>query len=78
MAGRNNPHKTDNELLSRLVCPVSGGPLSMSIDGTELLSQSARLAFPIRDGIPILVIGEARETSIAEMKGLSTNRIRES
>lgn len=50
----------DNKLLESLVCPVTKGPLLYQRDTQELLSRSARLAYPIRDGIPILLEQEAR------------------
>jgi uncharacterized protein len=51
----------DPKLLEVLVCPVTKGPLIMSRDKTELISKSARLAYPIRDGIPVMLADEARE-----------------
>lgn len=50
----------DPKLLEILVCPLSKGPLVMSADKSELISYSARLAYPIRDGIPIMLADEAR------------------
>lgn len=50
----------DNKLLELLVCPVTKGPLVYQRDTQELLSRSARLAYPIRDGMPILLEHEAR------------------
>ena len=50
----------DPKLLELLVCPVTKGPLIYQRDTQELLSRSARLAYPIRDGIPILLEHEAR------------------
>jgi uncharacterized protein len=50
----------DPKLLEILVCPVTKGPLTMSRDKTELISYAARLAYPIRDGIPIMLVDEAR------------------
>lgn len=50
----------DTKLLELLVCPVTKGPLIYQRDTQELLSRSARLAYPIRDGIPILLEHEAR------------------
>lgn len=64
--------KTDRFLLSKLVCPVTGGPLTLSKANNELLSRSAKLGFPIRDGIPILVISEARELQASEWKNQDT------
>ncbi len=50
----------DTKLLELLVCPVTKGPLILDREKQELLSRSARLAYPIRDGIPILLEHEAR------------------
>lgn len=56
----------DKKLLELLVCPVTKGPLVYDRDKNELVSRSARLAYPVRDGIPILLENEARELSDAE------------
>lgn len=50
----------DRRMLDGLVCPVSQGTLSYDAEAQELLSKAAKLAFPIRDGIPILLADEAR------------------
>jgi uncharacterized protein YbaR (Trm112 family) len=50
----------DPKLLEILVCPVTRGPLDYVAAAGELISRQAGLAFPIRDGIPILLIDEAR------------------
>jgi uncharacterized protein len=50
----------DAKLLELLVCPVTKGPLIYQRDTQELISRSARLAYPVRDGIPILLENEAR------------------
>lgn len=50
----------DPKLLELLVCPVTKGPLRCNGERTELISLSARLAYPVRDGIPILLEQEAR------------------
>ena len=57
----------DKKLLELLVCPVTKGSLYYDSDKQELLSRSARLAYPIRDGIPIMLEVEARELTEAEM-----------
>ena len=57
----------DTKLLSLLVCPVTKGPLEWSADKLELWSRSARLAYPVHDGIPILLENEARPLSDAEL-----------
>jgi uncharacterized protein YbaR (Trm112 family) len=56
----------DPKLLEILVCPQTRGPLSYDREKQELVSRQAGLAYPIRDGIPIMLIGEARELSDAE------------
>ena len=59
----------DPKLLEILVCPITKGPLTMSTDKTELISWSARLAYPIRDGIPVMLADEARELGTDEVRG---------
>ena len=56
----------DPKLLEMLVCPVTKGPLVYDRDHGELISRSARLAYPIRDGIPIMLEEEARKLSPEE------------
>ncbi|MEX0297505.1 MAG: Trm112 family protein [Kordiimonas sp.] len=53
--------KTDPKLLELLVCPVTRQTLKYDSEAQELISEKANLAFPIRDGIPILLVDEARE-----------------
>ena len=50
----------DRRMLEALVCPVTHGPLTFDAAAKELISKNARLAFPIRDGIPIMLPDEAR------------------
>nr|WHW29567.1 putative Trm112 family protein [uncultured bacterium] len=50
----------DTKLLELLVCPVTKGPLTLNRETNELISRSARLAYPIHDGIPILLEHVAR------------------
>jgi len=50
----------DPKLLEILVCPLTKGPLRYDRDAQELISEEARLAYPIRDGIPIMLVDEAR------------------
>ncbi len=57
----------DTRLIELLVCPVTKGPLEFSRDKQELISRSARLAYPVRDGIPVLLENEARVLTDAEM-----------
>lgn len=54
------PRQVDPKLLEALVCPVSQGPLRYDREAQELLSDRAKLAYPIRDGIPIMLSDEAR------------------
>lgn len=58
----------DTKLLELLVCPVTKGPLVFDRERQELISRSARLAYPVRDGIPILLEHEARPLSDDEAK----------
>jgi hypothetical protein len=51
----------DPKLLEILVCPVTKGPLEFDSVKQELISRSAKLAYPIRDGIPIMLPEEARK-----------------
>ena len=51
----------DQKLLDILVCPLTKGPLKWDRDAQELISDQAGLAFPVRDGIPIMLIDEARK-----------------
>jgi len=55
--------KTSPKLLEVLVCPVTRETLNYDDAAQELISEKASLAFPIRDGIPILLVDEARELS---------------
>lgn len=59
----NEPRKTDPKLLEMLVCPVTKTRLSYDAEKQELLSTVAGLAYPIRDGIPIMLAGEARDVN---------------
>jgi uncharacterized protein YbaR (Trm112 family) len=58
--------EVDPRLLEILVCPVTHGPLEYARDRSELISRSARLAYPIRDGVPIMLPEEARELTDAD------------
>jgi len=57
----------DTRLLELLVCPVTKGPLDYDREKQELISRSARLAYPVRDGIPVLLENEARVLSDTEL-----------
>lgn len=59
----------DPKLLELLVCPVTKGPLRFDKARQELISQSARLAYPVRDGMPILLENEARPLEDHELEG---------
>jgi uncharacterized protein len=58
------------KLLEILVCPVTKGPLIYDKSASELLSKSARLAYPIRNDIPVMLEDEARKLSDAEYEKL--------
>lgn len=60
----------DTKLLELLVCPVTKGPLDYVREKNELVSRSARLAYPVRDGIPIMLESEARAVSEEELAAL--------
>ncbi len=61
----------DKKLLDLLVCPVTKGPLIYDKKNQELLSKSAKLAYPIEDGIPIMLEDDARTLSDEEIEKLS-------
>ncbi|TMJ62368.1 MAG: Trm112 family protein, partial [Alphaproteobacteria bacterium] len=54
------PSDIDPKLLEILVCPLTKGPLRYDRAAQELISEEAGLAYPIRDGIPIMLVDEAR------------------
>ena len=58
----------DSRLLEILVCPVSKGPLSYKRDLDELWCKTSRLAYPIRDDIPVMLEAEARQLSAQELE----------
>ena len=60
----------DRKLLEILVCPITKGPLIYDRDRQELISKSARLAYPIRDGIPVMLEDEARKLTPEEVEAL--------
>jgi len=62
-------HTVDPKLLEILICPVSRTTLVYDADKQELISKAAGLAYPIRDGIPIMLPEEARELSESEHNG---------
>jgi uncharacterized protein len=61
----------DPKLLEMLVCPVTKGPLVFDREKEELVSKSARLAYPIRDGIPVMLEEEARRLTPEECERLN-------
>ena len=66
----------DKKLLDILVCPVTKGPLTYDKEHQELISKSARLAYPIRDGIPVMLEEEARAHFTRRRRRPSGNRLR--
>jgi uncharacterized protein len=57
----------DTRLLELLVCPVTKGPLRYDKEKHELVSRSARLAYPVRDGLPVMLENEARTLTDEEL-----------
>jgi hypothetical protein len=68
MSNETSPPRPDPKLLEILVCPMTKGPLEYDATAQELISRSARLAYPIRNGIPIMLPEEARELGDEETK----------
>ena len=62
----------NKKLLEILVCPITKGPLIYDKKNQELISKSARLAYPIRDDIPIMLEDEARVISEEELENLNS------
>lgn len=60
-------HDVDPKLLEILVCPLTKAPLEYDRERQELISRAARLAYPIRDGIPIMLADEARTLDDADL-----------
>jgi uncharacterized protein YbaR (Trm112 family) len=58
--------EVDPRLLEILICPVSRGPLTYDRERAELVSAKARLAYPIRDGVPIMLPEDARDLGEGE------------
>jgi uncharacterized protein YbaR (Trm112 family) len=63
--------EVDPRLLEILVCPLTKGPLSYNRTKQELVSAQAGLAYPVRDGIPIMLVDEARPLDDAEKAALA-------
>ena len=66
MDGTGSKVAIDPKLLELLACPLTKGPLKWSEATSELVSNAARLAYPVRDGIPIMLPSEARPLSPEE------------
>jgi len=64
----------DPKLLEILVCPLTKGPLRYDAEREELVSEQAGLAYPIRDGIPIMLIDEARRLDGTPAPALDTGK----
>ena len=64
------PRRADPKVLQILVCPVTKTPLHYDEARQELISRAARLAYPIRDGIPIMMAEEARTVDDDELRNL--------
>ena len=62
----NSESDIDPKLLEILVCPLTKGPLVYDKNRNELISNKARLAYPVRDGIPVMLIDEARKLENSE------------
>ena len=60
MSSEQTAGRIDPKLLEILVCPLTKGPLEYDAERQELISRSAKLAYPIRDGIPIMLPEDAR------------------
>ena len=60
----------ETKLLELLVCPITKGPLDFDRERQELISRSARLAYPVRDGIPVLLENEARPVGEEELAAM--------
>lgn len=68
-AERGGVNAVDPKLLEILVCPLTKGTLRYDRDKQELVSREAGLAYPIRDGIPIMLVDEARQLRDDELAG---------
>lgn len=63
-----NTDGLDPKLLEVLICPISRGPLIYDAEAGELVSKKAGVAYPIRDGVPIMLADEARELTPDELQ----------
>lgn len=64
----------DHRLLDILACPICKGPLVHRREQEELVCRGDRLAWPICDGVPIMLVGEAREVSQQELSAMEQHR----
>lgn len=64
----------DHRLLDILACPICKGPLVHRRDECELVCRGDRLAWPIRDGVPVMLVAEAREISQQELLAMEQRR----
>ncbi len=64
--GERGPDAIDPRMLEMLACPLTKGILSWDAEHSELVSRAARLAYPVRDGVPILLPSEARRLDEAQ------------
>ena len=64
----------DRQLLSILVCPVTKAPLESDGERQELICRASGLAYPIRDGVPVILESEARQLSAEERNGSPPGR----
>ena len=71
----NEPSDIDPKLLEILICPLTKGPLRYDRAAQELISEEAGLAYPIRDGIPIMLVDEARPLREDETGDRQTPRL---
>jgi len=73
MSENNNASEVDPKLLAILVCPKTKSDLRYDREKAELVSEQALLAYPIRDGIPIMLIDEARQLDDAEVAAIKAS-----
>lgn len=67
MADGRDGKKVDPKLLELLACPLTKGPLAWDPERGELISRVAKIAYPVRDGIPIMLPSEARTLSVEDV-----------
>ena len=74
MTENDHANEVDPKLLEILVCPQTKAPLRYNRENAELISDKAGLAYPIRDGIPIMLVDEARELSDEEIAAIKSRQ----